>query len=76
VSARSAASLARRAECAHRELLAADPGDESVTAVAYRWGFSSPSRFAATYREAYGVAPSCTLRQGSATVRGLAGITG
>ncbi|HVT68158.1 MAG TPA: helix-turn-helix transcriptional regulator [Trebonia sp.] len=47
---------------AHRELAAADPGHESVTAVAYRWGFSSPSRFAAAYREAYGVPPGRTLR--------------
>jgi AraC-like DNA-binding protein len=49
---------------AHQELLAADPGRESVTAVAYRWGFSSPSRFATAYRQAFGVLPSHTLRQG------------
>ena len=51
-----------RLEGAHRDLQAASPGPESVTAVAYRWGFSSPSRFAAYYREAYGVLPSRTLR--------------
>jgi AraC-like DNA-binding protein len=51
-----------RLEQAHRQLQAADPDRESVTAVAYRWGFSSPSRFAAYYRRAYGVSPSHTLR--------------
>ncbi|HEY0933565.1 MAG TPA: helix-turn-helix transcriptional regulator [Trebonia sp.] len=51
-----------RLEHAHRQLVAADPGHESVTAVAYRWGFPNPSRFAAAYRQAYGVAPSRSLR--------------
>lgn len=47
---------------AHRQLATADPQHESVTAVAYRWGFANPSRFAACYRQAYGVLPSHTLR--------------
>jgi AraC-like DNA-binding protein len=51
-----------RLEHAHRELAAADPARETVTAVAYRWGFPSTSRFAAEYRAAYGVTPSHTLR--------------
>jgi AraC-like DNA-binding protein len=51
-----------RLEYAHRELQAADPAQESVTAVAYRWGFASPSRFAARHRAAYGILPSQTLR--------------
>jgi AraC-like DNA-binding protein len=51
-----------RLDHAHRQLLAADPERESVTAVAYRWGFTSSSRFAAYYRTAYGVPPSATLR--------------
>ena len=51
-----------RLEHAHRDLLAADPALETVTAVAYRWGFPSTSRFAAEYRAAYGVTPSHTLR--------------
>ena len=51
-----------RLERAHYELLAADPARETVTAVAYRWGFPSTSRFAAEYRTAYGVTPSRTLR--------------
>jgi AraC-like DNA-binding protein len=51
-----------RLERAHHDLLAADPARESVAAVAYRWGFPSPSRFAARYRRAYGVPPGHTLR--------------
>ena len=46
---------------AHRELVAADLSQETVTAVAYRWGFSSASRFSAYYRETYGVSPKQTL---------------
>lgn len=48
---------------AHRHLMAADPARETVTAVAYRWGFSSSSRFTAYYRQAYGTAPSHTLHK-------------
>jgi AraC-like DNA-binding protein len=51
-----------RLDCAHRQLVAADPHHESVTAVAYRWGFANSSRFAAYYRQVYGVLPSRTLR--------------
>lgn len=51
-----------RLEHAHRQLLAADPARETITAIAYRWGFPSPSRFAAHYRAAYGVSPGYTLR--------------
>lgn len=47
---------------AHRDLVMADPAHESVTAVAYRWGFPNPSRFAIQYRQTYGVPPSHTLR--------------
>src|SRR5579863_3714343 len=32
----------------------------TVTAIAYQWGFSSPSRFAEQYRAAYGELPSAT----------------
>lgn len=47
---------------AHDELAAATPEEElTVTTVAYRWGFSSASRFAQHYRAAYGVTPSATL---------------
>ena len=50
-----------RLDHAHRQLLTADPERDTVTAVAYRWGFASSSRFAAYYRTAYGVSPSSTL---------------
>jgi len=51
-----------RLDQAHQDLARARPGDGiTVTAVSYRWGFSSPSRFAAEYRDAYGALPSDTL---------------
>jgi AraC-like DNA-binding protein len=34
----------------------------TVTEIARRWGFASPSQFAARYRDSYGVPPSRTLR--------------
>ncbi|MFI5956324.1 helix-turn-helix transcriptional regulator [Cryptosporangium sp. NPDC051539] len=49
---------------AHEALRAADPATTTVTAVACRWGFPSPGRFAALYRRAYRVTPSQTLREG------------
>jgi AraC-like DNA-binding protein len=54
-----------RLEHAHRQLQAAGPATTTITDVAYRWGFSNATRFAAYYRQAYGVPPSHTLRQGS-----------
>jgi AraC-like DNA-binding protein len=52
-----------RLDHAHQQLCAASPGDGvTVTEIATRWGFASPSRFAASYRDAYGVLPSYTLR--------------
>jgi AraC-like DNA-binding protein len=54
-----------RLERAHRDLLAAGPTGPTVTAVSVRWGFSSSSRFAAYYREAFGVLPSHTRKQAS-----------
>lgn len=47
-----------RLDGAHRELRSGVP--TSVAAVARRWGFSHPSRFAAAYRDAFGVLPSAT----------------
>ncbi|MFS0852164.1 helix-turn-helix transcriptional regulator [Microbacterium sp. 179-I 3D4 NHS] len=47
-----------RLEGAHRDLRSGD--GEPIAAIARRWGFSHPSRFAAAYREAYGVSPSTT----------------
>lgn len=50
-----------RLDHAHHDLAAADPALETVTAVALRWGFPSPSRFTAAYHREYGVTPSLTL---------------
>ncbi|MFB4315322.1 helix-turn-helix domain-containing protein [Actinomadura sp. 21ATH] len=50
-----------RLAAAHADLLAAGP-DATVTAIAARWGFHHPGRFAADYRAAYGRPPSITLR--------------
>ncbi|MCK2218346.1 helix-turn-helix transcriptional regulator [Actinomadura sp. ATCC 31491] len=52
-----------RLERAHEQLRAAAPGDgTTVTAVAARWGFFHPGRFAALYQQTYGQPPSRTLR--------------
>ena len=47
----------------HRELLTADPSTTTVAQVAARWGFLHQGRFAAQYRERYGVQPGETLRR-------------
>ncbi|MFI7383624.1 AraC family transcriptional regulator [Streptomyces sp. NPDC049813] len=52
-----------RLERAHLELVAADPGATTVSAVAHRWGFGHLGRFAEQYRAKYGTAPSRTLRE-------------
>jgi Helix-turn-helix domain len=53
-----------RRDHARQDLMRAGPGGGlTVTAVAYRWGFRSSSRFAAAYRRAYGVSPSHTLNR-------------
>jgi transcriptional regulator GlxA family with amidase domain len=52
-----------RLRYAHGDLLAADPTATTVEAVAHRWGFTHRGRFAAQYRDRYGVQPSETLRQ-------------
>ncbi|MBO3749556.1 AraC family transcriptional regulator [Streptosporangiaceae bacterium NEAU-GS5] len=49
---------------AHAELGSSDPAETTVTAVAARWGFFHPGRFAQAYKAAYGRSPSDTL-QGS-----------
>ncbi|MEE3851590.1 AraC family transcriptional regulator [Gordonia sp. LSe1-13] len=48
-----------RLDRAHAELAR---GATTVADAASRWGFSSPSRFAAAYRRRYGSSPSHTLR--------------
>jgi AraC-like DNA-binding protein len=51
-----------RLACVHDELRHAEPAETTVAQVAHRWGFSHLGRFAAAYREKYGVPPSATLR--------------
>lgn len=47
---------------AHADLVAGDPtAGDTVTAIAARWGFPHRGRFAAAYRDSYGVAPRRTL---------------
>ncbi|BCJ57521.1 helix-turn-helix transcriptional regulator [Micromonospora endophytica] len=50
-----------RLDRAHHELLQADPRQETVSAIASRWGFLSHSRFTARYHAIYGIPPSRTL---------------
>jgi transcriptional regulator GlxA family with amidase domain len=51
-----------RLDRAHRDLKAADPANDTVTAIAGRWGFSHAGRFSLAYKAAFGTAPSQTLR--------------
>jgi transcriptional regulator GlxA family with amidase domain len=51
-----------RLDRAHRELQAADPSIDTVTAIAGRWGFAHPGRFSKAYKQVFGTAPSTTLR--------------
>jgi transcriptional regulator GlxA family with amidase domain len=47
---------------AHRDLQAADPTVDTVTAIAGRWGFTHAGRFSVAYKRVFGTAPSATLR--------------
>ncbi|MET8252291.1 helix-turn-helix transcriptional regulator [Micromonospora sp. NPDC005197] len=51
-----------RLDRAHHDLVRADPGQETVSAIASRWGFANHSRFTARYHASYGVPPRETLR--------------
>ncbi|MFI6180578.1 helix-turn-helix domain-containing protein [Nonomuraea sp. NPDC051191] len=47
---------------AHQDLRAADPArDDSVAAIAARWGFAPHGRFSALYRREFGRSPGTTL---------------
>ena len=53
----------RRLDRARLDLLDASPADHlTVTAIAYRWGFTHLGRFSSTYRHRFGESPSQTLR--------------
>jgi AraC-like DNA-binding protein len=47
---------------AHQDLISADRGHDTVTAIAARWGFMHTGRFAVLYRETYNQSPHTTLR--------------
>ena len=49
----------------HEALLLADPASTSVRTLAISYGFLHLGRFAATYRQAFGVLPSRHLRKGA-----------
>ncbi|MFJ1767941.1 helix-turn-helix transcriptional regulator [Amycolatopsis sp. NPDC088138] len=52
-----------RLDHAHHDLRKADPArGDTVAGIAARWGFPHAARFAAAYRETYGVTPATSLR--------------
>lgn len=51
-----------RLDRAHRDLQAGNPVDDTVGAIATRWGFPHHGNFSAAYLRAYGHSPSITLR--------------
>lgn len=59
--------LAVRLHRAHVELLTAHPSTSTVGAIAHRWGFRHPGRFARQYRLKYGLYPEDTLKGGYQT---------
>ncbi|MCJ8505523.1 helix-turn-helix domain-containing protein [Kocuria flava] len=53
-----------RLDAAHRDLLYGHPSaGDTVAAIAARWGFAHPGRFAAAYRAVYGITPRVTLER-------------
>ncbi|MCW2690580.1 MAG: AraC family transcriptional regulator [Mycobacterium sp.] len=51
-----------RLHYAHQDLVVAEPGQETVAAIAAHWGFTHTGRFAVLYRQSYGRSPHTTLR--------------
>lgn len=51
-----------RLDLAHRDLLAAQRTEQTVTQIAARWGFAHTGRFAVIYRQTFGQSPYETLR--------------
>ena len=49
---------------AHQELLSSNPKHQTVTRVAYKWGFKHMGNFGKYYRELFGESPSVTLQKG------------
>jgi transcriptional regulator GlxA family with amidase domain len=48
---------------ARQDLQDSDPSTDTVTSVAFRWGFTNPGRFAAVYASRYSESPLMTLRR-------------
>jgi len=53
-----------RLDLARERLIAAGPGNTTVTEVALGCGFKNLGRFSGTYRQRFGIRPSDTLRKG------------
>ena len=51
-----------RLHYAHQDLVTGDRSNDTVTAIAARWGFMHTGRFAVMYRQTYGRSPHSTLR--------------
>lgn len=51
-----------RLTCAHHDLDEHAPGETTVAATAFRWGFARPARFTTSYAGRYGLPPGQTLR--------------
>jgi transcriptional regulator GlxA family with amidase domain len=51
-----------RLACAHRDLEERAPGETTVSATAFNWGFARPARFTTRYTRRYGLPPHQTLR--------------
>jgi AraC-like DNA-binding protein len=63
----------RRMQLVHRALRGGNPDVASISAVARRYGFRGPGRFAANFRALFGELPSATLRRSSG--QGMARLT-
>jgi AraC-like DNA-binding protein len=53
---------ARRLEGCRRDLADPDLADQTIGAIAARWGWSDPARFSRRFREAYGCSPTDVRR--------------
>ncbi len=52
-----------RLKRAHESLQRCDPSSDSVTSIAYQWGFTNLGRFAAAHTARYGETPAVTLER-------------
>ena len=51
----------KRLEAANKELLMSEPGEISVSDVAFRYGYTQPSKFTVAYKALFNENPSDTL---------------